>query len=281
MAGAFLKWLINVWLLLTGRVMDYKDYPWLDGPMADDQVIGDKFYEWYAGKTGMHTDKSPLGGLMTDFTSVIPDSDPLKNKLNPRIRHFYEHTVQYKLEVWSEWYAPISFFSKILIRSLSSKMEQFNIPLHPLETSRGMSNEILHLKDPATGALRFACWLRKSMLTGRVVYAGFYSGCMAGGKPYVRVVFPLPQGNVTVLLEVVVQEDGSVKLISNGRRAGDAGYYRVQRRNAESVRVRYIPLKEYIHVFEDAEGVLRTDHEFYMWKMKFLHLHYKIIPLAD
>ena len=281
MFGAFLKWMINAWLYVTGKVVTYHDYPWLKGPMSENDVIGDQFYTLYATNEGLIIDQSHNGGLVDNFTNLIPDTDPLKNTLNPKVKHFYEHTVAYKLEVWSQWYTPISIFSRILIRSVSTKMNQLNIPLDPLETSRGMTNSVLHLKDPATNQLKYACWLRKSILSGRVVYAGFYSGCVSKGQPYVRVVFPLPNGNVTVMLQVIVQPDGSVKLISDGRKTGDSGYYRVMRHNANSVKMRHIPISESIHVFEDEEGVMRTDHEFSFWGIKFLHLHYKIIPRAN
>lgn len=279
MFGAFLKWLINTWLTVTGRVLQYKGNEWIKGPMAGTEVIGGQFYERYAEQEGLKVDKDHKNGLIGDFAALIPDTDPLKSKLHPRVRHFYEHTTQYKLEVWSQWYTPIAFFARVLIKSVSTKMDQLNIPLEPLETSRGMTNDVLQLKDPTTDGLVCACWLRRSILSGRVVYAGFYSGVVINGKPLVKVAFPLPNGNVTVLLQVVVQPDGSVKLISRGKGLGDAGYYRVQKRNAESVRTRYIPLKESIHVYEDETGTLRTDHEFSFWRFKFLHLHYKIMPV--
>ncbi len=278
MLGALLKWLINAWISVTGKRVKFAEHPWLEGPMSDKSVIGDQFYNVFAEKNHFVIDNSHDGGLLQDFSSVIPDDDPYKNRLNPRVKHFYEHTVLYKLEVWSQWYSFIRFFSRILIKSVSSKMDQLNIPLEPLETSRGMSNEVLHIKDPKTNELKYACWLRKSILSGRVVYAGFYSGCIANGVPNVKVAFPLPNGNVTVLLKVVTQEDGSVKLISSGSKVGDAGYYRIQRRDGKSVKLRRVPIKEVIHVYEDEEGVLRTDHIFAFWKIKFLHLHYKIIP---
>lgn len=279
MLGTILQWAINTWLYITGRVVAYKDHPWLEGPMSEDKVIGADFYAHYAAKAGLVVDSAHSGGLLEDFNQVIDDSDPLKYTLNKKVKQFYEHTVQYKLEVWSQWYSPIRFFSRILIKSVSAKMDQLNIPLEPLETSRGMSNEVLHLRDAVTGKLKYACWLRKSILSGRVVYAGFYSGVVANGRPFVKVVFPLPNGNVTVMLQVVVQPDGSVKLISKGKKIGDAGYYRVMRHKEGKVKLRYIPLKESIHVFEDQEGILRTDHEFSFWNIKFLHLHYKILPI--
>jgi hypothetical protein len=195
--------------------------------------------------------------------------------------HFYEHTAAYRFEVWSEWYAPFSRAAKALIALVSREMDQLNIPLHPLETSRGMSNDVIHLCDPQTGKLVHACWLRRTRKTGRVVYAGFYSQIQIAGKPFVRVVFPVQYGSATVLLRVEVQPDGSVVLVSNGRGVGDAGYYRVHRSGQDAVRVKYVPLKETIHVFVDEEGVLRTDHIFSFWRQKFLHLHYKILPVLQ
>ncbi len=268
-----------MWLRLTGRVVPYKGHEWLHGPMSGSNIVGREFYQSYADEQGLVVDRTHANGLIDDFAALITNDDPLKLKLNPRIRHFYEHTTQYKLEVWSQWYAPISFFARILIQSVSTKMDQLNIPLEPLETSHGMTNDVLQLKEPDTGRLACACWLRRAVKTGRVVYAGFYSGVVIDGHPMVKVAFPLPNGNVTVLLKVVVQPDGSVKLLSDGKRIGESGYYRVQQRNAESVRVRYLPLKESIHVYEDEIGTLRTDHLFAFWKFKFLHLHYRINPL--
>lgn len=279
MLGSLLQWLINSWLVTTGKVCSFKKYPWLKGPMSEVLHIGSGYYERFASSMGLIVENAPDGGLLNDFRVAIPDDDPLKSKLNPRIAQFYEHTAHYKLEVWSQWYAPMSFFARILIGSLSTKMDQLNIPLYPLETSRGMSNEVLRLVDPQTGELTYACWLRKSILSGKVVYAGFYSTCVVDGHRYVRVVFPLPSGNVTVLLKTVVQADGSVKLLSHGKKIGDAGYYRVRKHGNDAVKVKYIPLKESIHVYEDKYGVLRTDHEFWFVGIKMLDLHYKIMEV--
>lgn len=275
MIGQLLQWIINAWVSVTGKVCGYDAYPWLRGPIADTDKIGDDYYNSFAASKGYRVDDTHEGGLLKDFGEVL-NSDG--DKLNARIRHFYEHTVQYKLEVWSQWYPPISFFARILIRTISTKMDQMNIPLEPLETSRGMTNAVIHIVNPADGKLQYACWLRKSILSGRVVYAGFYSACEIAGSKYVRVIFPLPKGNVTVLLKTEMQADGSVKLLSHGKGIGDAGYYRVRKHGEDAVKVKYIPLKESIHVFEDNEAVLRTDHIFWFLGMKMLHLHYKIIP---
>lgn len=276
MFGSILRWTIDTWLGVTGKTRRYTDYPWLYGPMSDQAEIGGDYYHVFAQKENLHVSTAPDAGLVEHFAAAINDGDAYKSCLHPRISHFYEYTKSYKLEVWSQWYRPMRLFANILIRSLSRDMNQLNIPLEPLDTSRGMSNNVIQLRDE-NGHLRYACWLRTSIRTGKVVYAGFYSGIEVDGKKYVRVIFPLPNGNVTVVLSVHVQEDGSVKLLSGGHSQGIAGYYRVLRKNDQAVKVRRIPLTESIHVFEDEEGTLRTDHEFWFFGAKMLHLHYKII----
>ncbi len=79
MLSALLKWIINTWLHITGKVVSYKDYPWLEGPMSENDVVGDQYYELYARNTGLVIDPSHKGGLLENFTDVIPESDPLKN----------------------------------------------------------------------------------------------------------------------------------------------------------------------------------------------------------
>lgn len=276
----FLQAIINTWLLLTGRRVELQKHPWLHGPMSNTSIIGDRFYAQYAEQAGLELDQNPPMGLLEKFDEVLMKEDPLSAKLNPRIARFYENTSEYQLEVWSQWSGPVQYFAKILIRGLSRKMQQMNIPLNPLESSHGMSSSIIALIDD-TGKRNTACWLRKSVKSGSVVYAGFYSATWLPqmNNNCVKVVFPLPKGNVTVLLKVLVQEDGSVKLVSYGKKIGDPGYYRLRSISGKKdlAAVKYIPLKEVIHVYEDEQGVLRTDHQFFFMGSKFLDLHYKII----
>lgn len=279
MLAPFITYCINLWVRGTGKLLRYADHPWLRGPMADTMRIGPDFYRAFAEKEGLVVRRDPDGGLVSDFAAAVADDALNRAALSSAVVHFYEHTAAYRFEVWSEWYAPVSWAAKALIALVSRDMDQMNIPLHPLETSRGMSNDVIHLCDPQSGALVYACWLRRTRKTGRVVYAGFYSDVRIGGEPFVRVVFPVQYGNATVLLRVEVQPDGSVILVSRGNGIGDAGYYRVQRSGEDAVRVKYVPLKETIHVFQDEEGILRTDHVFSFWRRKFLHLHYKMQPL--
>jgi hypothetical protein len=279
MIGKFLQTIINLWIATTGRRIDLSKMSWLDGPTADNHLVGENFYKDYAAKEGLQvTENDPSIGLLQDFRILLDPADPNSHLLNPKIAEFYEHTGQYKLEVWSQWYSFIRPFARLLIQLVSTRMNQLNIPLEPLETSRGMGSEIIRLRDQ-NGANSLTCWLRKTLKTNRVVYAGFYSACFIPelNRNFVRVVFPLPKGNVTVILRLDMQADGSIQLVSHGKKIGEPGYYRLRKSKSGSIRAKYIPLKEVIHVFEDPHGVLRTDHIFYFWGIKFLHLHYKIL----
>jgi hypothetical protein len=272
MFGKFLSALINRWLRVTGRKIKLSEYPWLDGPIGG-KYIGDEFYKEYAEKNNLVISVPPESGLMVDFTVLGSNAHP---NLQPGIKHFYEKTILYKMNVWSQAFYPIKPFAKILIKTISHEINQLNIPLDPMETSKGMSSEVIRLSTKE-GEPKMTCWLRKNTGSNKVVYSGFYSAIKIDNQPFVRVVFPLPNGNVTVILEPEFREDGSFRLISTRRKFGKAGYYRVKEISPGIVKVRLIPLKESIHVYEDEHGVLRTDHEFRFWGMKFLKLHYQLM----
>jgi hypothetical protein len=70
--------------------------------------------------------------------------------------------------------------------------------------------------------------------------------------------------------------DGSFALVSAGDGFGDAGYYRVHRGPDDTLRAKYVPIKEEIHVFVDCAGTLRTNHTLALWRARFLTLYYEI-----
>jgi hypothetical protein len=65
--------------------------------------------------------------------------------------------------------------------------------------------------------------------------------------------------------------------LSEGRRFGDAGFYRLQRIDHARLRVwRIQTLHEEIRVYVDADNVLRCDHSVRFLGLPILHLHYRI-----
>jgi hypothetical protein len=277
--GMVIQWLIQQWVRWTGKLVHTEDVPWLVGVIGDNK-IGADFYQNYARNSGLEIIRNqPEVGLLEDFNCLRgADFDP--ERVDPKVKHFYERTVEYTLDVWLQWSGVLPLFAKLLITLVSRPIEQLNLPLSSLETSRGMSSEILRLIDKSSNKVAYTGWLRKTVANEAVVYAGFYTTCRppnASGE-CVKVVFPLPSGSTTVILRPENQEDGSFKLISAGTSFGSPGYYRIHQVGPSKLRVKYIPIKETIHVYQDAHQVLRTDHIFMFWGYKFLTLHYKMSP---
>jgi hypothetical protein len=108
--------------------------------------------------------------------------------------------------------------------------------------------------------------------------AGLYTTC---GLPrtrgrFFKGVYPLPGGSATTIFRPENRPDGSFALVSDGRRFGEAGNYRIHRTDDRSLRVKSVPMEETIHVFSNTEGALQARHAFAFCRAKFLTLHYEI-----
>ena len=264
---------------LLGRRIDSSTVPWLDGPIGPPR-IGAGFHRSVAAQSGLEVRTGPDLGLLPDCSALDGDAFD-SSRLHASVRDFYEHTSRYHLDVWSQWSPLFWPFGWMLINFISREMEQLNFPMYPLETARGMTSEVEQLVDKS-GRVAFTSWLRRNLGSGMVIYSGFYSTASPPRSgPCVKTVFPVARGNATVLLRPEVQSDGSLKLVSSGRRFGDPGFYRITRSGPNRIRVWYVrPLKEQFHVYPDADGSVRTDHHVKWWGLPVLHLHYHITPVA-
>ena len=279
--GRFIEWFFRTWVQLFGKRLRRNEAAWLDGPTGGVDRVGANFYQTLSQKSGLLVRiNEPRSGLMKDFGKLAGKSfDP--QSVDSRVRDFYERTTNYRLDVWSHWswlFRPLAW---LLVSLVSRRIEQLNLPISPLDTSRGMSSDVIQLLDADKNEVAYTCWLRKVVATGDVVYAGFYSLCQPPNypDPCVKVAFPLPRGNTTVVLRAIAYPDGSLELSSAGKRFGDPGYYRVLEIDADTRKIRLIrALKESIRVYVDEQGTLRTDHIFRFWSLEMLRLHYKITP---
>ena len=265
---------------LLGRRMDRSEAPWLEGSTGPPR-IGTDFHRSMAAKAGLEVRTGPDLGLLPDC-ALLDGAGFDSRRLDPSVRDFYEHTGSYHLDVWSQWSPLFWPFGWALITFVSRRMEQLNFPMYPLETARGMTSEVEQLVD-ASGRVVFTSWLRRNTGTGMVIYSGLYSTSSPPGHgPCVKTVFPVVRGNATVLLRPEVQPDGSLKLISSGRRFGDPGFYRITEASQDRVRAWYVrPINEVFHVYPDSDGSVRTDHFVRWWGLSVLHLHYHITPVRE
>jgi len=265
---------------IFGRRRDRTRIPWLDGPTGPPR-IGAGFHRSIAAATGLAVRTGGDLGLLP--ACALLDGDAFDSgRLHPSVRDFYEHTGRYHLDVWSEWSPLFWPFGWALITFVSRRMEQLNFPMYPLETARGMTSEVEQLVD-GSGRVVFTSWLRRNLASGLVIYSGLYSTASPPGHgPCVKTVFPVVRGNATVLLRPEAQADGSLKLISSGRRFGDPGFYRVTEAGSGRLRVWYVrALTEVFHVYPDSDGSVRTDHFLRWWGLPVLRLHYHITPATD
>jgi hypothetical protein len=92
----------------------------------------------------------------------------------------------------------------------------------------------------------------------------------------VKVVFPMPNGNATVILRPENDDSSGFSLASVGRAFGDAGFYRVQRAGSAWRVWRIASLHETFRLYVDDEGTVRCEHDVRFLGMRVLTLHYRI-----
>jgi hypothetical protein len=132
------------------------------------------------------------------------------------VKRFYKRPAPYGLDVTPGWRGLFKYPPRTLIYLVSRHIRQLNLPTGSSRADTGMTSKLFRLSDPATGRERYACWLRRSKITGEVVYAEFYTSCKLPGREgrFVKVVFSLPGGSATVLLRPENRPDGSLALVS-------------------------------------------------------------------
>jgi len=167
----------------------------LDGPIGNTRIIGKSFFAEYARRRGLEVVERGTRGLMQDFSRLAGDRiDP--EAVSPAVRDFYERTSEYELDAWSEWHGLYKPFGAALAVLFSRRLQQLNIPLSPLDSSKGMSSEVLQMWDRRAGQLVQTAWVRELRATGNILYAGSYSVCGVPGhpSPCVRSCFLCPMG---------------------------------------------------------------------------------------
>jgi hypothetical protein len=266
---------------LLGRPLGPAD-AWLSGPIGPGGPVGPGYYAALARALGLElVADDPDAGLLPDFDALRgPAFEPAR--VDAPVRDFYQRTARYRLDVRARWSPPFRPLGRLLVGTVSRRIAQLNFPLDAAEAAAGMTSRVLRLCDPATGATVLTGWLRTQAATGHAVYVGLYGTARPPGEPgpCVRVVFPLPHGSSTVLLRPSA-DGGALRLASDGRRYGEAGYYRIHQ-GADGVRrARYVvALKETFRVWTGPDGVVQTEHEVRFFRLPILRLRYALAPVA-
>jgi len=273
--GDLADWTTQQWVRATGRQINFSDHRWLDGPVGDPTRIGKDFFEGLAKSRRLELKCDRPRGLLQNFDDLCLDTRAVASC----VRDFYERTSEYELDVWSEWRGTFRPFGRALAVLFSRRLQQLNVPLSALDTSRGLASSVTQVCDPNSGAVLHTAWVRELHATKNVLYAGSYSVSRVPGHaaPCVKVVFPLPHGNGIVFMKAEPYPDGSLILTSAGKRFGDPGFYFTVHDRNGSGWARYVrSLQETIHVYAAESGAVRTDHVLWIWGFEFLRLHYRM-----
>ena len=277
--GYLTDWVTQRWVEYTGRHLVDGDLAWLSGPVGNTSVIGKESVEEVAAKENLVIDQhSSIRGLMRSFHS-LDGAAFASEKVAKEVAAFYEETSLYEMNAWAHWCGFFKPFGVLLALIFSRRLQQLNVPLNGLDTSKGMSSDVIQLKEPNTGAVKYVAWIRELLETRSVLYAGYYSVVSPPkyGSPCVKVVFPLPNGNAIVVMKPIANMDGSVTLASSGNVFGDPGFYFTIRKLNGRVIGRYVhSLKEWITVYPGKNNEVRADHVLKFWGVTFLRLHYRM-----
>jgi hypothetical protein len=84
---------------------------------------------------------NPDSGLIQDFDALAPGSFDA-TRVQPGVRSFYEHTARYEMDASAHWSGIFSPFGRLVAALFSRRLQQLNVPLTGLDTSRGIQSEV-------------------------------------------------------------------------------------------------------------------------------------------
>ncbi|WP_445432176.1 hypothetical protein [Chryseobacterium indoltheticum] len=99
---------------------------------------------------------------------------------------------------------------------------------------------------------------------------------MPSGKTCVKAVFPLPNGNATVLMIPSVGENGELILDSSGKKFGDAGFYFLLKDSKGEYWSQFISSFRDRLIIGSENDLISAEQTLTLWHIKVLTFNYKI-----
>ena len=276
----FQDWLTQQWVILFGEKIIPNQNEWLLGPFGKTKGIGQKLVRQLEIKENLVIDKRKIKkGLLKSINQLNLSNTEL-NQLSKNVIDFYENTSNYEFDLKVKWNTFFKIFGYLLKILFSNRIEQLNLPSENIEKSKALKSEIIHLIDKKNQELKLIIWLRTFKNSEQVVYSGVYETCtIPSGKTCLKAIFPLPNGNATVILSPSVGEKGELILKSSGRKIGDSGFYFLLKDRKENLWAKYIKsFKDQLIVSSENERI-KAKQTLTLWNFRVLTFEYNIKKL--
>jgi hypothetical protein len=270
-------WFTQQWVIIRGRKIDPKDYAWLMGPFGNVGDIGEAFIEQLASKEGLKVTRNGRSGGLIPSIDRLNLPEPERSRLHKPVVDFYQNTANYDLAVSVKWNPFFRILGVLTNKLFSNRLNQLHIPTQNSPDPESVSSEIITLFEPGSDQAKHTIWFRKIESSGQVLYSGVYGTCeLPSGRICVKAVFPLPNGNATVLMIPTVGPDGELILESSGKTFGDAGFYFLLSDSGGNV------WSQFIRSFRDRLVIRAENDEIFaeqtltLWNLKVLVFSYRI-----
>jgi len=264
-------WSTQLWNIVLGRRVVAGEDDWLVGPIGQIGSSAREFVQRIASENDLEirTD-APGAGLLPGF-------EDWGFEINRKVAEFYHQTGSYKFLVRSLWEPNFGFAGELITILFSRRIEQFNLPNARSGEEIAFKSELFQLIN-REGKVVYTVWLRSIADTGEMVFYGVYSICqLPSGALGVRSVFPLPQGNATVVFNITGDASGDLDLVSVGKGYSEAGFYFIVEDLKGQCWKHYLPsLRQWIRVFEDEHSGLRAEHLMMLWSFPVYRMLYTI-----
>jgi hypothetical protein len=273
----FQDWFTQQWVILWGKRIEPEDVPWLMGPFGKLGATADDFVNRLAEDEGLVIQRNAASrGLVYSINELkLPETECAR--LSQSVVDFYERTSHYKLNISVKWNPLFKNFGRLIQYLFSNRIKQLNIPTENLGRSVQVNSEIITLSDPKSDDVIYTIWYRTFKSSGSVLYSGVYTTCkLPSGRACIKAVFPLPNGNATVIMSPGVGPNGELRLDSSGEKFGDAGFYFLLKDSKGDVWAQYISSFRDQLVVSCHEGNLNAQQTLTLWHWRVLRFNYEI-----
>lgn len=268
--------LTQIWVKNFGKKIDPEMHSWLIGPIGGTNIIKDQYIFDLAKNHDLSINENNSdAGLLETLESIGINND----KINSKVADFYLHTSRYSLDIkvkWNPFFLPFGILLKYLY---SNRLQQLNLPVRKKDYSEGIDSKIIKLKSNKTRKDIWTIWYRITKKNQNVIFSGIYTHCKNPNydQPLFKLIFPLPNGNASVIMESKVIENGSLLLSSNGNKFGESGFYFTLTDHKGNYWSKFVKsMHEELKIYEDDNKTLKAIHHFKIWSINFLTLYYSM-----